>query len=198
MKKKTSQNLTKNLQYIIEAGLDVFGKLGMRSATTTKIARRAGVSIGTLYNYFSNKEDLLKFIVHTFLSDTKKEFFENLQGLKNKDSQDVVKHFVTFAFDRIKKNKNFMKTLFIYSIHFDRLKTMIETRKQFAKQLSEYIQENKIKFQSTQLEKDIYIALTIFMGIVQTYVFDPDVDDDQDLDLLYRQECITSICSYLK
>lgn len=44
---------------ILQAAAEVFGKLGYAGATTNKIAERAGVSIGSLYQYFASKDDIL-------------------------------------------------------------------------------------------------------------------------------------------
>jgi AcrR family transcriptional regulator len=44
---------------ILQAAADVFGKLGYAGATTNKIAERAGYSVGSLYQYFSSKDDIL-------------------------------------------------------------------------------------------------------------------------------------------
>jgi AcrR family transcriptional regulator len=43
---------------IIEAALEVFGERGLAGARLEEIARRAGVSKGTIYLYFPNKEAL--------------------------------------------------------------------------------------------------------------------------------------------
>ncbi len=43
---------------ILEAALDVFGEHGLAAARLDDIARRAGVSKGTIYLYFPNKEAL--------------------------------------------------------------------------------------------------------------------------------------------
>ena len=44
---------------ILDAALVVFKEYGFEKATTKKIAERAEVSEGTLYNYFKNKRDIL-------------------------------------------------------------------------------------------------------------------------------------------
>ncbi len=44
---------------ILQAAAELFADLGYAQTTTNKIADRAGVSIGSLYQYFSNKDSLL-------------------------------------------------------------------------------------------------------------------------------------------
>ena len=44
---------------ILQAAAEVFAELGYARATTNKIARRAGVSVGSLYQYFPTKDSLL-------------------------------------------------------------------------------------------------------------------------------------------
>lgn len=45
---------------ILEATIQVLLQVGNERLTTTKVALRAGVSVGTLYQYFPNKSALLK------------------------------------------------------------------------------------------------------------------------------------------
>ena len=47
------------VQAILQAAAEVFAELGYARATTNKIAERAGVSVGSLYQYFANKDSLL-------------------------------------------------------------------------------------------------------------------------------------------
>ncbi len=47
-------------QEIVDAGLTVFGERGFAAARLEDVAARAGVSKGTLYLYFPNKEELFK------------------------------------------------------------------------------------------------------------------------------------------
>lgn len=53
---------------LLEAAAQVFSREGF-AATTNRIAERAGVSIGTLYQYFPNKESLLRTLAERHLAD---------------------------------------------------------------------------------------------------------------------------------
>ena len=50
-------------QQIIEAALEVFGECGLAKSRLQDIADRAGVSKGTIYLYFPNKEELFREMV---------------------------------------------------------------------------------------------------------------------------------------
>src|SRR5512140_2316913 len=49
---------------IIDAALDAFSENGFAAAKLDDIARRAGVSKGTIYLYFESKEELFKAVVN--------------------------------------------------------------------------------------------------------------------------------------
>ncbi|WP_035347307.1 TetR/AcrR family transcriptional regulator [Edaphobacter aggregans] len=52
-----------SVEAICEATIQVLLSVGQQRLTTTKVAARAGVSVGTLYQYFPNKSSLLQAVV---------------------------------------------------------------------------------------------------------------------------------------
>jgi AcrR family transcriptional regulator len=54
---------------ILDAALEVFGQRGLAGARLDDIARRAGVSKGTIYLYFPNKEELFREVVRAIVVD---------------------------------------------------------------------------------------------------------------------------------
>ena len=54
---------------ILEAGIQVLLSNDFEKTSTTKIAERAGVSVGSLYQYFPDKRALLSAIVRRHISD---------------------------------------------------------------------------------------------------------------------------------
>src|SRR5258706_6387784 len=57
---------------ILEATIQVLLQVGKERLTTTKVAVRAGVSVGTLYQYFPNKSALLKSALKRHLDEVTK------------------------------------------------------------------------------------------------------------------------------
>lgn len=53
---------------LIHAALEVFSEHGFAAAKLEEIARRAGVSKGTIYLYFESKEELFKAVVHDIVA----------------------------------------------------------------------------------------------------------------------------------
>jgi AcrR family transcriptional regulator len=58
---------TASVQAILEATVQVLLKDGKSVLTTTRVAERAGVSVGTLYQYFPNKNSLLQAVLKEHL-----------------------------------------------------------------------------------------------------------------------------------
>ncbi len=54
---------------ILEATIQVLLQVGKERLTTTKVADRAGVSVGTLYQYFPNKSALLQAVLRRHLTE---------------------------------------------------------------------------------------------------------------------------------
>ena len=60
---------TASVNAILEATLQVLLSVGKERLTTTKVAARAGVSVGTLYQYFPNKSALLQAALKRHMSE---------------------------------------------------------------------------------------------------------------------------------
>jgi AcrR family transcriptional regulator len=65
---------------ILEAARRVFAERGFRRATTREVARAAGISEGTIYNYFEDKDALLMAILEE-LNETERRAEEFEEGM---------------------------------------------------------------------------------------------------------------------
>lgn len=88
---------------ILEAALDVFARRGYGETTIPDIAHEAGIAVGTIYNYFESKKDLLISIFTIFIfNDT----FTRLIDFKSETDDEaflssIIEERLNFGFDNI-------------------------------------------------------------------------------------------------
>lgn len=74
---KDTELVAKRRQQIIAASIQLFKEKGFHRTTTREIAKKAGFSIGTLYEYVQAKEDVL-FLVYESIHDIVYRHLRNL------------------------------------------------------------------------------------------------------------------------
>lgn len=67
--KKKEAIAKKRKRQILAAAREVFSQKGFAEATTAEIAQQAGISEGTIYNYFDSKRDLLVSLIGGYALD---------------------------------------------------------------------------------------------------------------------------------
>ncbi len=76
-RRKPSQARSRRaVESIIEAAAQVLERRGYQGATTNRIAERAGVSVGTLYQYFNNKDEIFNALIERETTS----FLEAIEG----------------------------------------------------------------------------------------------------------------------
>lgn len=89
---------------LLAAALDLFVEKGFAGTRAEEVAKRAGVSKGTLFLYFSSKEELFKAVVRENISgrfDEWNDEFNNFQG----STPDMLRYCVRAWWERIGSTK---------------------------------------------------------------------------------------------
>jgi AcrR family transcriptional regulator len=94
---------------ILEAAVGVFADKGFHRATTKEIASAAGVSEGTIYNYFENKADLLINMI-TRLADME-ALPDELTGALEWDAQEFLAAMMRHRMARIEQNHEILQAI---------------------------------------------------------------------------------------
>ncbi len=79
---------------ILKAAAQILAKHGAEAATTNAIAERAGVSVGSLYQYFANREALLSELVRRHIEAMQAVLAEALEGLAGRPLPEAVAQLV--------------------------------------------------------------------------------------------------------
>lgn len=70
IRRKPNQERSRTtVEAIVEAAAQVFARHGYAAGTTNRIAARAGVSVGSLYQYFADKDAVLAVLAHRHLEE---------------------------------------------------------------------------------------------------------------------------------
>ena len=78
---------------ILEAAREVFGERGLAAARLDDIAKRAGLSKGTIYLYFPNKEELFREMVRQMVVSQIEQGEQELSAM-NESATDVLTQFL--------------------------------------------------------------------------------------------------------
>ncbi|MFW6007572.1 MAG: TetR/AcrR family transcriptional regulator [Halanaerobiales bacterium] len=104
------RNMEENKKELIrEAAVKVMAEKGFYNTKTSQIAKEAGVAVGTIYNYFGSKEEILEYIFEI-------EFEKRMKLLKKvneleKDFWGKMKYFLQQHFQEIINNMDTGKIL---------------------------------------------------------------------------------------
>ncbi len=96
-------------ELIREAAVELFARDGYHATTTDRVAHRAGVAVGTIYNYFRNKREILDYI---FLSEHSKraKIYEGLRSDK-KPPLEKLRLMISRHFDEVAEDTDLVRVI---------------------------------------------------------------------------------------
>jgi AcrR family transcriptional regulator len=94
-RKKPSQARSEvTVEAILDAAAQVFEARGYAAGTTNRIAERAGVSIGSVYEYFPNKDAIVVALAERELERERQEILKVLEGSEHTGLAGALRQFV--------------------------------------------------------------------------------------------------------
>jgi AcrR family transcriptional regulator len=82
------------VEAISEATVQLLLRHGIERLTTTRIAERAGVSVGTLYQYYPNKQSLLFAVLEHHLNNVMEKVEAACEGARHKPLAEMIRDMV--------------------------------------------------------------------------------------------------------
>jgi AcrR family transcriptional regulator len=113
-KRPVQQRSRETVEAILEAARQVFAAHGYAGGTTNRIAQRAGVSIGSFYQYFPNKDAIVVALMERHMTETT-AMYEQLMGeadAADLEVEQIVRHFVTAMLAIYQKEPSYYRVIF--------------------------------------------------------------------------------------
>ena len=121
----------RNREAILSAGIEVFSDIGYGQATVRDLIRASGLATGTFYNYFPDKESVLRALVDRSAVElraqlaesragaaTAEEFVDSLESLEPSDSEQAEKITAAEMTTGNARRRNMHCTLLGLRVHF--------------------------------------------------------------------------------
>ena len=110
---------TATVEAILDATLQVLLHVGKERLTTTRVALRAGVSVGTLYQYFPNKSALLQAVLKRHLAEITETVELVCREQEGKTLRQMVTALITAFLQAKMRNAKTSATLYSVSSDVD-------------------------------------------------------------------------------
>jgi AcrR family transcriptional regulator len=95
MRKKPRQARAEaTVDAIVEAAAQILERDGEEAATTARIAERAGVSIGSVYQYFSNRDAIMAALIRRERETIAAAIARKIAGFEGADVEGIVRNIV--------------------------------------------------------------------------------------------------------
>jgi len=108
---------TASVNAILDATIQVLLRVGKERLTTTRVALRAGVSVGTLYQYFPNKSALLQAVLKRHLDEVTDAVERACKDQRGATLRPMATALITAFFDA--KIRNAKTSVALYSVSSD-------------------------------------------------------------------------------
>lgn len=158
---------------ITQVALELFANDGYHSTSISKIAKKAGISKGLVYNYFDSKEDLLSKIFNDIINRTMDMLDPNHDD--NITTEEAENFFDRF-FDVLTNNPQEWRLFYQLSVQQDVMALLMkETHNNKVQNSQQLILNYFAKQNFKDPELTVVLFSSIFKGFTLMYAFAPEM-----------------------
>ncbi|KYG68361.1 transcriptional regulator [Bdellovibrio bacteriovorus] len=168
VKAPTQERSRQTVATILDACSRLLISEGFYSITTDKIAKEAGVSIGSLYQFFGNKESVVQAVVKNIVEEDKRIISEKMRAISPLPPEQRVKAMIELAVETIRRNSELRAKLTTIQYYVAEASYMSESIRFF----QEVVRYNLPQIPGRDMEKVSYLVVNAFIGLVNTMSID--------------------------
>lgn len=191
VKAPTQERSRQTVTTILEACSKILIREGFFGVTTDKIAKEAGVSIGSLYQFFGNKESVVSAVIHNmfrvdqeYILSRAKEF-EGAQSLEDK-----IRKFIEIGVEVYTRNAELRSKL-------QNIQTYLTDESFYNTLMKSYqdlVMKNVPPLGGRDSQKVAYVIVTAFVGLMDRAVLELG---DLRKDKVFQDEVYRLFYNYL-
>ncbi len=181
MARKPQQKRAKvTVEAIIEAGFISVAQHGLECSTTRQISEIAGISVGSLYEYFENKEAIYQAMSDHFIDEVLQMLQAQATAIVQLDLPDVVQ-LLLYQFSALLQRDNARYLICIkYAGQFDYVRYAQKVESALVEMMMRYVMHHPKYFRLDNMATMIYVCINgaIFLVIRHLILPNPSISFD--------------------
>lgn len=157
---------------ILKATIRVLIERGYEGATTIAIAARAGVSVGSLYQYFPNKESLVAALIERHVVELVACVDAALAAIRSADPREGVRALIRAGVDAHRINPALHKVLTEQVPRVGHLKVAMNTSKVLTERLATYLTRHTSRLGGRDPKLLAFVVETVVEALTHRAVID--------------------------
>ena len=194
-KKPTQRRSRQTVADILEGAAHVLSEDGYDKTSTNLIAARAGVSIGSLYQYFPNKESVVGALIKDIYEADRQAIEQVVFRLRGRSFERLVVAVVALLLDRFAKRRNLRRVIFHEVPRTRQIPEIQDTKKYLAEVLRGFLTQQRGLSSSVELDVKLFILVNALEAVLYAAVLEPQSVLDRKILL---RELKTLIIQYLR
>ena len=174
MRKKPRQIRSKALaQLLIDSTALVIAEQGLDAATTVSVAKRAGVSVGSLYQYFDSKEDLYEGVIEQLAGRLEAIVFRNLSTHSNQEISSFIRTLLDDVWSFLEANNGLYLNIVGHWVQLGALPVLAGFEQKLMAALGIYMAQNPPSKPIPNLQTKVYILVNAVVFTLIRFISNP-------------------------
>lgn len=174
MRKKPRQDRSKVMvQNLIDATAVTIAEHGLAGATAARIAARAGVSPGSLYQYFDCKEDLYAATLEQIANGLQALIHTQIEQLPDKTVEAFVRDLLDAVWSFLEADNQRYMQITRYWAQMDFTRVMNNLERQMTVAMTVYLMHNPPAKPIADLPAKVYILVNSVLFTIVRYIGEP-------------------------
>jgi AcrR family transcriptional regulator len=196
-RKQASQERSRaTVDALVEATARILVREGFDKASTNRIAEAAGVSIGSLYQYYPSKEALVAAVIERHNRDLMQIVRAALAEIADLPLAEAVRRIVAAAVDAHRLDPRLHRVLAEQIPRTGRLATIEAFNREYFALFRGYLEQHKAKLRAVDLELAAFVCVTSIEALTHTAVLHHVLTDDRVATLV--DEATRLVMRYLR
>lgn len=153
---------------VLEAATRILESVGLTASSTNKIAEKAGVSIGSLYQYFPGKDAIFSKLVERQQERNAQRFQKIILENSDKNVQEITQALVSDVVDLFYEKRKMFEALFTEVPRLKNTRDVLSRRNKAHQIFVDFFHEHKDKLREPdKIEEMVYVFSHAVVGVLQ-------------------------------